>query len=79
MPWVSFTDHAIKRCRQQGIRIQDVKSAILSMPPTAGRFKWHFPKRFSVVVHYYPEIERFTVITVIGVNRMDWKPRAWKG
>lgn len=73
MPWVSFTDHAVTRCKQQHIPLPVVRKAVITIPLTAGELKWYFPNRFSVVVHCDPEQEKFIVITVIGVKRMERK------
>lgn len=72
MRHVTFTDHALDRCRQQRINPQVVTMAVLAgVPPTAGEFKWYFPEaRLSVVTHYDPKREHYAVITVIGNQKM---------
>lgn len=74
---VAFTDHAKLRCKQQKIRESEVSALILAnVPKTAGQFKWWFD-RFSVVVCYYAEHDKYTVVTVVGLKKVQWRARNW--
>lgn len=65
---VVLTNHAKKRCYEQGISPEYVRRTVEAMPNFTGEYQWNEKNKFIVIVKFVKDIR--LVVTVIGSKKL---------
>ncbi|MCM3273786.1 hypothetical protein [Paenibacillus elgii] len=71
---IKFSEHAVKRCKQQGICINKMKKELNGIPYFIEKIRW-LSTDGHVAVLYKEKKNRARVATVIGLHKYDPRTR----